>query len=191
MSTKEQLKKFWDFLKEDSWQSWIISLILIFILIKWILFPTLTLITGSPLPLVVIESCSMYHSADFNEWWSNNAVWYESRNISKEQFLASSFSGGLDKGDIILVINKGNFKIGDVLIFNSQTQYPIIHRMISSNPIETKGDHNSDQLQGNLEKNIQKENIIGKAYARIPLVGWLKLIFYEPLRPQSERGFCQ
>ena len=88
-----------DFLKEDSWQSWIVSLILIFIVIKWIFFPLLTIVTGSPLPLVVVESCSMYHESDFNEWWSRNAVWYESRNISKTDFESFSFKSGLNKGD--------------------------------------------------------------------------------------------
>jgi len=184
-------KKAYDFLKEDSWQSWIVSLILIFIVIKWIFFPLLTLATGSPLPLVVVESCSMYHESDFNEWWSRNAVWYESRNISKTDFESFSFKSGLNKGDIILVLGKPQYIKGDIIIYNSVTQYPIIHRIVSLNPTETKGDHNSDQLPYNMEKNIPQENIIGKSVARIPYLGWIKLIFYEPLKSQEERGFCK
>jgi hypothetical protein len=33
---------------------------------------------------------------------------------------------------------------------------------------------------------------VGKASFRmLPGVGWAKLIFYEHLKPQNERGFCQ
>ena len=35
------------------------------------------------------------------------------------------------------------------------------------------------------------EQLIGKAAFRItPSLGWAKLIFYEPLRQEAERGFC-
>ena len=61
MDVKESLKKFWAFLQEDSWQSWVVSLILIIIIIKFVFFPLLSFVTGTTLPLVVVESCSMYH----------------------------------------------------------------------------------------------------------------------------------
>jgi signal peptidase I len=184
-------RKTYAFLKKDTWQSWIVSLILIFVGIKWIFFPILTLATGSPLPLVVVESCSMYHESNFDEWWSRNSVWYESKNITKTDFESFSFKSGLSKGDIILVLGKPQYNLGNIIIYNSVTQYPIIHRIISLNPIETKGDHNSDQLPYNIEKNIQKPSILGKASTRIPYLGWIKLIFYEPLKSPEERGFCK
>jgi len=74
MQTKEILTKFWKFLNEDSWQSWIVSLILIVLFIKLILFPGLSYLTGSSLPLVVVESCSMYHESNFDSWWDKNAA---------------------------------------------------------------------------------------------------------------------
>ena len=82
-----QIKKFWNFLKKDTWQSWIVSIILIIVFIKFIFFPVLSLLTGSPLPLVVIESCSMYHESNFEEWWSKNSEWYNGKDISKQEQL--------------------------------------------------------------------------------------------------------
>ena len=191
IKTKKQnpIKKIWEFLKKDTWQSWIVSIILLFILIKFILFPTLTFITGSPLPLVVVESCSMYHESSFDDWWGKNAAWYGSRNISLSDFSSFSFNGGLNKGDIVLVISKKNYDVGDIIIFKAQTVHPLIHRLISLSPLATKGDHNPDQLS--IEKEIEDNAILGKAAIKIPLLGWLKLIFYDFSNPPSQRGFCK
>jgi signal peptidase I len=196
MPLKESLSKFWNFLKEDSWQSWIVSLILIIVIIKFIFFPTLSFITGTSLPLVVVESCSMYHESDFETWWSQNAVWYTSRNITKEQFQSFTMKNGFNKGDILLVRGAKQPQIGDIIIFTAATAHPVIHRIVNLDPIGTKGDHNSGQLrkeiQGIDETNISQDQIIGKASIKVvPLLGWIKLIWFEPSRPASERGFCK
>ncbi|MEI6849862.1 MAG: hypothetical protein WCK29_02390, partial [archaeon] len=102
MQIKESIKKTWSFLKEDSWQSWIVSIILIIVLIKFILFPTLSLITGTALPLVVVESCSMYHPSNFNDYWDSHGNWYESQGINKTEFSNFPFKNGINKGDIII-----------------------------------------------------------------------------------------
>jgi len=189
MSTLEKLKKFYRFLKQDTWQSWIVSLVLIVIIIKFIFFPLLSFVTSSPLPLVVVESCSMYHESGFDPWWESNSAYYESFEITKDQFLSFPFKNGLNKGDIILVIGKKEYNKGDIIIFKAKATNPIIHRIITLNQISTKGDHNSGQLE--MEKDIPEESIIGKSLVRIPLIGWLKLIFFEPLRPREQRGFCK
>ncbi len=202
MEIKENLKRFWKFLKEDTWQSWIVSLVLLVIFIKLIFFPTLTYLTGSPLPLVVIESCSLYHESDFEEWWSKNAIYYESKEISKEEFESFPYKNGLNKGDILLVLGKKQYNKGEIIIFNpnpdSTAPYPIIHRLISDDPYATKGDHNVDQLKraNNLHKidetNIPDERIMGQASIRlVPYLGWAKLIFFEPLKSKEQRGFCK
>ncbi len=188
MQIKQLLKKFWNFLQKDTWQSWIVSLILILIFIKFIFFPFLSLITGSSLPLVVVESCSMYHETSFENWWSSNSAFYESKNIELSDFQSFPFKNGLNKGDIILVWGYSDYKLGDIIIFQAPTPNPLIHRLISLSPTETKGDHNSGQLE--IEKNIEENKIIGKSIAKIPLVGWLKLVFFEPFRPASQRGLC-
>lgn len=201
MRIKENIKKFWKFLKEDTWQSWLVSLILMIVFIKLIFFPTLNLITGTSLPLLVVESCSMYHASAFNDWWSSYGAWYENTNIKKEEFNNFPFKNGLNKGDIILVIKAKNVSKGNVIIFepnpDAEAKHPIIHRAINIKPISTKGDNNPAQLTGsnNLlkvdETSIPENAVIGKAVGRMPVLGWIKLIFFEPFRPASEKGFCK
>jgi len=188
MQIGEKIKQFYAFLKKDTWQSWIISLILIVILIKFIIFPILSLITGTSLPLVVVESCSMYHQSNFNNWWQDNNAKYEKFDLTKEKFEEFSLKNGLNKGDIVFVLGKDKYKDGDIIIFTSETQYPIIHRLMKTIPYQTQGDNNPSQLP--IETNIQDTQIIGKATAKIPLIGWIKLIFFEPLKPKDKRGFC-
>ena len=130
----------------------------------------------------------MYHESSFNSWWESNRGWYESHNITKKDFELFPSKTGLNKGDIILVTSRSEQKIGDIIIFEAGAANPIIHRVIEDSPLETKGDHNAGQLS--IEQNIAKKAIIGKASARIPLIGWIKLIFFEPLRPPEQRGFC-
>ena len=185
---KDRLHRFYHFLHEDSWQSWLVSCILIIGFIKLIFFPGLALLTGTPLPLVVVESCSMYHVGPFDDWYAANKEWYSSRQIRAENFSEFAFKNGINKGDIIFVIADKQPTIGDVIIFTSTTQYPIIHRMIADHPIQTKGDNNPSQLQQ--ETNIQQEQVIGKAVVRIPLLGWVKLIFFDFNKPADLRGLC-
>lgn len=197
------LKKFWNFVwNGESFLSWIVFVLLAFIIIKFIFFPALTLATGTSLPLVIVESCSMYHdNSNFNQWWTENGKWYEDRNISKEQFEKYNLKNGFAKGDIFLVtgFKEDNIKIGDTIIFSSgNAQRPIIHRVVSLNPIETKGDNNDRQFTRNNngeridETNISQDKIIGKtSVIRIPFLGWAKLIFFEPFRAKSERGLCK
>lgn len=188
MNLKETWKKIWKYLQKDTWDSWLVSLILVFILIKFVFFPLLSLATGSSLPLVVVESCSMYHGTNFDDWWFKNSAWYEENNISKSDFESFKSKNGLNKGDVIITWGYGKYSKGDIIIFAAQTQYPLIHRIISDEGLSTKGDHNFGQLE--IERNIQPEQVIGKAALRIPAIGWLKLIFFEPFKPSGQRGFC-
>lgn len=194
--------RFWRFLQEDSWQSWLVSLVLLVVLIRFVLFPLLSLATGSTLPLVVIESCSMYHNSNFDTWWNANSAWYESHNITKADFETFPFKNGLNKGDIIFVWGRSSYNIGDVIIFQpnsgSSAPHPIIHRVVAENPFQTKGDNNIAQLTagnpGNVENidetNISPNQIIGKSVFRIPYLGWIKLVFFEPFKAPQDRGFC-
>jgi len=190
MHIKKSLQAFWNFLKKDTWQSWLISIILAIIIIKFIFFPLMSLITGTPLPLVVVESCSMYHESSFDDWWLQNSGWYESKNINKFDFLSFRLKNGLNKGDIVFVWGYAGYKKGSIIIFNSETKYPLIHRVVSLSPLATKGDHNSGQING-LETDIKPEQVVGKAIFKIPALGWIKLIFFEPFKSPDKRGFCR
>ena len=201
MTFTKYIKKIWKFLKADTWQSWLVSIVLVVIFIKFIFFPSISFLTGSSLPLVIIESCSLYHESDFNEWWDKNSAWYESRNITKSEFELFSFKNGLNKGDILLIIGREKYEKGDIIVFDpnpeSSAKHPIIHRIVTKEPYGTKGDHNTNQLTINNniyrtdETNIPKDNIIGKAALRIQFLGWVKLIFFEPFRPKDQKGFCK
>jgi signal peptidase I len=194
MDIKEALKKTWNFLwKDDSIWSWIISLILAFIIVKFIFFPLLSLAFQTYLPLVVVESSSMHHTGNFfgkvfstqgnfDLWWQSSGQWYLDRNITREQAEKWPLRTGFEKGDIMIVSGwDKNPEVGDVIIFNANTVYPIIHRIMNIKTVdgqviyETKGDNNADQLT--IEKNIPKNAIVGKAVFRIPLLGWAKLAF--------------
>jgi len=193
MNIKEAAKDFWNFIwKEDSLASWIVSLILAFIIVKFIFFPLLSFAFGTPLPLVVVESGSMHHpgnlfgnifqtKSSFETFWTKSSVWYLEHNINKEKFLKFSLSNGLEIGDIVIASGRANYKIGDIIIFNANQAYPIIHRIINITEKDgkqiysTKGDNNPGQLQ--IEEEITKEQILGKAILRIPRIGWIKLFF--------------
>jgi signal peptidase I len=197
MEVKKELKRFYKFLQKDSWQSWVVSIILIIILVRGILFPGLAFITGSSLPLVVVESCSMYHKNSLDSWWQNHGKWYSDNDISKEEFENFPLKNGLNKGDIVFVWGRSEYKKGDIIIFNANSKYPIIHRIYSLNPLSTKGDNNLDSLKENNnpsnidETNIDSNVVMGKAVGKIPFLGWIKLIFYEPFRSPKDRGLCQ
>lgn len=180
------LKKFWDFVwKGESIFSWLVFLILTYLFIKFLLFPSFGLILSTSLPLVLIESDSMHHVADFQRWYEIMGYWYKERNISFEEINSWKFKNGMDKGDIIILEGWSDINIGDVVVFNANQRYPIIHRVVWKNEtsIATKGDNNFEQIY--FERNILKENVLGKAWIRIPKLGWIKLFFVELLRKTS------
>jgi signal peptidase I len=191
MSFKEFIRQFLNFLRRDSWASLVVTLIIAIILIKVIFFPILSLITGTSLPLVIVESCSMYHHEEGFEQILENDI-YEENNIYLEDTKNWIFQNGFSKGDIIFVVGAKNIEVGDVIIFEAGTKYPLIHRVISANETYgTKGDNYlTNQGQLSVEEEILKEKVIGKALFKIPYMGWMKLIFFEFARPVNERGIC-
>jgi signal peptidase I len=172
----KSIKKSWDWVwHSDSILSWIVALIIIYILVKFVFFPLLSLIMGTSLPLAGVESSSMDHQIvqddfrrwtlcgniysqdekqhiNFDEYWSACGIWYEERNITKPEFSSFSLKNGFRKGDIIVVWGRFKPKLGDVIIFqpnqDSTAPRPIIHRIIkiTDGILQTKGDHNEKQL---------------------------------------------
>ena len=196
--------KVWNFLwKSNNPLSWILDIVLIFLVVKFILFPVAGAIFATNMPFVIVESGSMTHGMlkdvhgmwticdnvssskvsveNFEKYWSFCGKWYEEKNISKEEFSQYwSFLNGFNKGDIVVVKGSKDYKKGQVIIFRVPGQStPIIHRIVSvrqnGNVFSTKGDHNPGQLAQEME--IDKSQIIGKAISRIPSLGWVKLIF--------------
>jgi len=178
-------------LKKDSWSSFAVTLLIAFIVIKFIFFPGLSLIMGTSLPIVIVESCSMYHQDPGFENTFTNPI-YKKYGINIGDTKGWDFPNGFSKGDLIFVIRAKDIEVGDVIIFHGGTTNPLIHRVVNANgTYSTKGDNyktNSQQLAS--EMNIKEEQILGKALFKIPAVGWAKLIFFESGRPVSEKGLC-
>lgn len=199
---KKLWKKFWFLLwKDDSLKGWIFSIIFIFVFIKFLFFPFLSLATGTVLPLAIVESCSMYHDgnllSNYGEWWDRHEGKYSKFEIEKNMFKDFILKNGFNKGDILFILGTKaeKLEVGDVVIFEASASNPVIHRIIEIGNVNgnlvfsTIGDNNGGQLS--FEKNINSEQIIGKAVFKIfPYVGWIKLIFFEVNKPISEKGFC-
>jgi len=189
----KEAKRFWNWLwRSDSFLSWIVALVFAFVIVKFIFFPLISLLLATALPLVVVESGSMHHPGSFlgnifstqnsfNLWWDSTSGWYDSINISKQEAESWSLRTGLEKGDIVIISGWSKPHVGDIIVFNGNQQYPIIHRIMKIEIINgelvysTKGDNNQGQLD--IEKQIPESSIIGKAVFRIPKLGWLKLLF--------------
>lgn len=190
---KTLLQKTWHFIwEEDSIWSWIVNLVLAFVLIKYIIFPVLGLILGSQFPVVAVMSDSMEHNGNFDVWWNSQAScngvvctqekFYAGFNITKEQFRTFILKNGFNTGDVMFLSSPKNVKIGDIIVFFSKDGRPIIHRVISLDPLQTKGDKNQAQITPATnpyinEKNVSANGVIGKVSLRIPLLGYVKIIF--------------
>lgn len=199
---REFWKKFWNIIwKDDSFKGWIISLLFIFIVIKFIFFPLVSLAAGTSLPLAIVESCSMHHEntlfSDFDSWWQNNGDKYKDFDITKSEFEDFKLNNGFTKGDILFITgtDSENLETGDIIVFHAERNRPVIHRIVDIEEnngdivFSTIGDNNSGQLPS--EEKINPDEFVGKASFRIvPYIGWIKLVFYEPMRPESQKGFC-
>ena len=195
-------KKFWFLLwKDDSFKGWIFSIVFLFIFIKFILFPGLSLVTGTSLPLAIVESCSMYHDgnlfSNFDSWWERHEEKYSKFTINELDFQEFPMKSGFNKGDILFIVGASPEKLeeGDIIIFNANQRNPVIHRIIDITETEegkifsTIGDNNNGQL--NFESRITEDMLVGKAALKVaPYFGWIKLVFYNWQKPASERGFC-
>lgn len=122
-----------------------------------------------------------------DKYWETCGSWYENKGITKQEFSDFPLKNGFSKGDIIIVWGRFTPKVGDIIIFipnkDSLAPRPIIHRIvkIENGIIQTKGDHNSEQLTaGNNiyktdETTIKYDQIIGKAVFKIPYLGYVKI----------------
>lgn len=192
---KKMWKKVWHFIWEDNsvW-SWIVNILLAFVLIKFIVYPGLGFLLSTSHPVVAVVSESMEHNGNFDGWWDKASKWYVENNIKKEDFEGFPLRNGFNKGDIMVLKGKNaeGIKIGDVIVFWSAKRDPIIHRVIKKwqeNDIyyfQTKGDNyktNPFSIKSLFldETRISQEQVVGNAVVRIPLLGYIKIWFVEIL----------
>jgi len=207
-NVKDYLKEFWNFLwNEDNIWSWIVNILLAFIIIKFLLYPGIGLALGTNLPVVAVISESMSHDGTFNTWWNSPAIceingtqrncrqsdWYAQKGITEEEFKEYSMHNGFNKGDIIVLrgTDYDSLKVGDILVYQSKLPYPVIHRVVAKNDvIESKGDHNQEQILTSQldERYITKDEMIGKAWIKIPYLGYVKILFVEAMQCVTFNG---
>nr|MBA4404736.1 signal peptidase I [Nanoarchaeum sp.] len=182
------LRKIWDFLwHSNSLASWVVSFIVAFILVKFVIYAGIGLILGTSYPIVAVVSGSMEHNGvGFDQWWDENKEWYEDNNIDQEEFREYIFKNGFNKGDIMILVGEEAKDInkGDVIVFQANTNNPIIHRVVKVSEdkvyyFQTKGDNNPESYEQLGETKISEDRVIGKAVVKIPLLGWVKIIFAE------------
>jgi signal peptidase I len=190
---KTILGKVWYFIWEDNsiW-SWLVNILLAFILIKFVVYPGLGFLLTTSHPIVAVVSSSMEHNAGYDEWWSRAGIWYTQNNITRDDFSGFSLRNGFNKGDIMVLKGRKpkDIKVGDVIVFRSRRPDPIIHRVVRKWKEEdiyyfqTKGDNyrtNPDSIRNIYldETRISEDNIIGVGKVRVPKLGWVKIAFVE------------
>jgi signal peptidase I len=189
MNLRTFLKKLWHFIwEEDSIWSWLANIAIAFVLIKFLIYPGLGLVLGTTHPVVAVVSGSMEHDGSFNNWWDSQKDFYNAYNISEGQFRQYDFRNGFNTGDIMLLRGTpmSELAVGNVIVYQTQRPDPIIHRVIkkygqgSQMYFQTKGDHNF--ASNSDEKKISEQQIIGKAFFRIPYLGWIKIAFVDLIR---------
>ena len=150
LKIKKACKKIWGFLREDSWSSLLVTLILAIVVIIFIFFRGLSFLSGSSV--------------------------YDDYGISIGDTTNWIFQNGFSKGDVIFVVGADVIEVGDVIIFEGGGTYPLIHRVVGvGDAYATKGDNyvtNSKQLSS--EKYIDEDLIIGKALFKVPRVSWIR-----------------
>jgi len=198
MHWKHVLKKVWYFIWEsDSWASWLVNILLAFIIIKFMIYPALGFTLQTSHPIVAVVSGSMEHDGSFDDWWVSKAncgltpctqeVVYFKKNITKEQFEDFPLHNGFNTGDIMILYGTKpeKIKIGDVIVFQANRPDPIIHRVIAKKKIgekyrfTTKGDHNTAIMP--FETEFTEDRLIGRAIIPVPFLGHIKIWFVKLL----------
>lgn len=209
MDWKTILKKTWHFIwEDDSIWSWIVNIILAFVIIKFLVYPGLGLALGTQFPIVAVVSNSMEHKvsdgvvcgkkvinydSSFDDYWKVCGDWYEKKNITKSEFEGFGFKNGFNRGDIMILKGKKpkDINVGDIIVYRAVRpdikREPIIHRVVYKQQengeyyFTTKGDWNNDIINDTIisETHIGKERILGNALIRVPFLGYVKIAFVE------------
>ncbi len=202
VSVVELVKKAWNFMwHDDSLLAQLLSLLFIFVILKFLFFPMVGFLLHTKFPIVAIVSGSMEHkvvggvicgkyvggkdgAVDFNTFWDICGDYYENLGIGKSQFESFSFSDGLNIGDVMIVYGKKSedINVGDVIVFKPLNEEfyvkkgPVIHRVVKKWQDNGKFYFmtKGDHNGGSgvgFEDQIPEDNVFGVAVVRIPYLG--------------------
>jgi signal peptidase I len=228
---RAHVRRAWQYIQSDGIIPFLLQMLIAFALIKYLFFPVLGMLFGTPLPIVAVLSGSMEHGEtggfvcgmrapdDYtkSDYWEVCGAWYEARGITQDDFNKYPFRKGFNKGDLMVIVgaDRGATDVGDVIVYESRERYPIIHRVIAetNDSFATKGDYNGEQIiryvvvdargQASVchnngvpsscangepvtaqapgavrildETNVPKGEVLGRAVARVPYLGWIKI----------------
>lgn len=203
----KHLKKFREFLKQDTPLSWIVNVILAFLIVRYIIYPILGLMLATSHPLVAVVSGSMEHRT------SPVCIQYDNINqkcLKYEHTICGvNFKDSkkfnfneyweicgkyyevnyqITKEQFKEFPHKNGFKKGDIMLLKGSEKYNIGDVIIYPNkkykyPIihrVVKKYNNVYKTKG--DHNLAGDSIevtkpIGKAILRIPKLGYIKIIF--------------
>ncbi|MBN2881144.1 signal peptidase I [Candidatus Woesearchaeota archaeon] len=186
--------------EDESIYGWIAAFFVMFIALKFLILPVVGFALNTDYPIVAVISGSMEHRLDsskmvcgkypanyntkFETWWNTCGYYYENNyNFTESEFSKFSQKNGFNIGDVMILhgTKPENLKLGDIIVFDGGRSKPIIHRIvkIQNNTGEyiftTKGDHNPESYP--FEAKISEDDYLGKAILKIPLVGYVKILF--------------
>lgn len=205
---KKTWKKVWHFIwEDDSIWSWIVNIILAFVIIKFLVYPGLGFALGTSHPVVAVVSGSMEHKitydnkgnlvlcdkvdegkgrVNFDVYWDSCGSWYaKNTEITKDEFKEFRWGKrGFNTGDIMVLKSKApeNIEIGDVIVFLVPSRSdPIIHRVVRKEYSEGQYYFSTkgdhNPAMNADEQRISEGQIVGNSLFRIPWLGWIKIIF--------------
>ncbi|MBI4896319.1 MAG: signal peptidase I [Candidatus Aenigmarchaeota archaeon] len=159
--------------------------VLVAVLVAFLLYQGLALVTGTPAPIVTVVSESMVHANHFDAWWEHagrNSFQlkkdvYAELGITKEQFLHFPFANGLYIGDLIIITGPQNVRVGDVVTYVKEgSGITIIHRVVAVQDTAYifRGDNNPVS-----DNPVPKDRVVGKARFVIPLLGFPRLLLFK------------
>lgn len=104
--------------------------------------------------------------------------------------LSGSMEPAFQRGDILLLWNRGKVDVGDIVVYNVKGRdIPIVHRVLRDHSSEkkqlllTKGDNNPmDDLDLYAKKQMylnRQEEIVGSVKAYMPLLGYATILLTE------------
>lgn len=177
--SKFDLKSIWKFIwEDDSLLSYIVFVLLAFVLLRFMVFPGFLFLTGYS-DVAAVMTSSMEHGETIKYTFND---WLEFNNFSEEEVNSWPYLDGLNVGDVIAVkkVPAEEIEVGDVILFYTP-KGQIIHRVVDIKNNETgyyfttKGDANGEV--GDLEIDTPYSQVKGKLVNKVPYLGYPKVLF--------------